>query len=47
MQWSNIHVSPVENDEYNLLMVLLMMLFDTLLYGVLTWYIENVHPGKA
>ena len=46
VQWSNMHISPVEGDNFNLLMVLLMMVFDALLYGVLTWYIENVHPGE-
>ena len=45
IQWSNIHVSPVESDEYNLFRVMMMLVFDALLYGVLTWYIENVHPG--
>ena len=47
VQWSNIYISPVESDEYNLFMVLLMMLFDTVMYGLLTWYIENVHPGTC
>ena len=45
VQWNNIAVSPVEDDQYSLQLVLLMMIFDALLYGLLTWYIENVHPG--
>ena len=45
VQWDNIAVSPVEDDEYSLELVLLMMVFDALFYGLLTWYIENVHPG--
>jgi len=46
VQWDNLSVSPVEDDQYNLLLVLLMMIIDALLYGLLTWYIENVHPGS-
>ena len=47
VQWDNLDISPVEDDQYNLKMVILMMVADTFLYGVLTWYIENVHPGKC
>ncbi|XP_071948273.1 ATP-binding cassette sub-family A member 2-like [Antedon mediterranea] len=46
VQWSNIHLSPVEQDEFNLLKVICMMLIDAFLYLVLTWYIEAVHPGS-
>ncbi|XP_064616373.1 ATP-binding cassette sub-family A member 2-like [Liolophura sinensis] len=46
VQWSNIHISPVEDDQYNLLYVIIMMLVDFLIYGLLVWYIENVHPGS-
>jgi len=46
VQWNNMAVSPVEDDEYNLQLILLMMVFDALLYGLLTWYIEHVHPGR-
>ena len=45
VQWSNIYISPVEDDPYNLLMVTVMMLIDSMIYGLLVWYIENVHPG--
>jgi hypothetical protein len=47
VQWDNLGRSPVEDDQYNLMMVISMMLVDTFLYGVLTWYIENVHPGET
>ncbi|CAD5121418.1 DgyrCDS9938 [Dimorphilus gyrociliatus] len=46
VQWNNLHISPVEGDAFNLIMALEMMIVDTILYGVLTWYIENVHPGS-
>lgn len=45
VQWNNIAISPVEDDQYNLLLVVLMMFLDALIYSILTWYIENVHPG--
>lgn len=47
MQWNNIHISPVEADEFNLFMVLIMMVFDTLLYALMAWYIEAVFPGNC
>ncbi|XP_059350163.1 phospholipid-transporting ATPase ABCA1-like [Daphnia carinata] len=45
-QWSNIAVSPKDGDAYSLLGCILMMLFDAVLYLVLTWYIETVFPGQ-
>nr|XP_042904131.1 ATP-binding cassette sub-family A member 2 isoform X3 [Parasteatoda tepidariorum] len=46
VQWSNIAISPVEDDEYSLLSVAIMMMMDAVLYSILVWYIENVHPGS-
>lgn len=46
VQWNNIAISPVEDDQYNLLLVVMMMFLDALIYSILTWYIENVHPGS-
>ncbi|XP_021369630.1 ATP-binding cassette sub-family A member 2-like isoform X2 [Mizuhopecten yessoensis] len=46
VQWDNIHLSPVENDEYSLLTSILMMILDSFLYSLLAWYIENVFPGS-
>ena len=45
-QWYNIGVSPKDGDEYSLLGCILMMLFDDVLYLILTWYIETVFPGQ-
>lgn len=45
VQYNNINISPVEGDEYNLFMVMLMMVLDCLIYVILVWYIEHVHPG--
>lgn len=46
VQWSNIDISPVEDDEFSLWNVAIMMVMDTFLYSLLVWYIENVHPGS-
>ncbi|CAL1285567.1 unnamed protein product [Larinioides sclopetarius] len=46
VQWSNIAISPVEDDDYSLLSVAIMMMIDAILYSILVWYIENVHPGS-
>ncbi|XP_010150183.1 PREDICTED: retinal-specific ATP-binding cassette transporter, partial [Eurypyga helias] len=45
LQWGNIRTSPLEGDEYSFLFSIQMMLFDAFLYGILSWYIDNVFPG--
>uniref|UniRef100_A0A7N8X2T3 ATP-binding cassette sub-family A member 2 n=1 Tax=Mastacembelus armatus TaxID=205130 RepID=A0A7N8X2T3_9TELE len=37
--------SPVEGDDFNLGLAMMMLIIDAGVYGVLTWYIEAVHPG--
>ncbi|KAH0628410.1 hypothetical protein JD844_009534 [Phrynosoma platyrhinos] len=46
VQWDNIFESPKEDDSFNLTTSVSMMLFDSLLYGIMTWYIEAVFPGQ-
>lgn len=46
IQWRTINQSPVEGDDFNLLLSVVMLIIDAIVYGVLTWYIEAVHPGK-
>lgn len=46
VQWSNLLDSPLQEDGYSLTTSGFMMLFDTLLYGVMTWYFEAVFPGE-
>ncbi|KAG7281475.1 hypothetical protein CRUP_012418 [Coryphaenoides rupestris] len=45
IQWRTIRQSPVEGDDFNLGLSMMMLIVDACLYGVLTWYIEAVHPG--
>uniref|UniRef100_H3AJR4 P-type phospholipid transporter n=1 Tax=Latimeria chalumnae TaxID=7897 RepID=H3AJR4_LATCH len=46
VQWDNLFNNPHKDDSYNLTTSVCMMLFDTFLYGVMTWYIEAVFPGQ-
>ncbi|XP_043914151.1 ATP-binding cassette sub-family A member 2 [Protopterus annectens] len=45
IQWHTLSQSPVEGDDFNLLLSVVMLIIDAIVYGVLTWYIEAVHPG--
>ena len=47
IQWSNINRAARPNDNFNFLNCLIMMLADSVIYLLLTLYIENVFPGKA
>ncbi|XP_053284118.1 phospholipid-transporting ATPase ABCA1b [Pleuronectes platessa] len=46
IQWNNLFSSPLEEDDFSLRTAILIMYFDSFLYGVLTWYIEAVFPGQ-
>ncbi|XP_072373374.1 phospholipid-transporting ATPase ABCA1-like [Scyliorhinus torazame] len=46
VQWHNLFSSPSKGDEYNITTSIILMIIDTFLYGVLTWYIEAVFPGQ-
>lgn len=45
IQWSTISQSPVEGDDFNLSLAMMMLIIDAVVYSVLTWYIEAIHPG--
>lgn len=47
IQWHTFSQSPVEGDDFNLLLAVTMLMVDAVVYGVLTWYIEAVHPGTG
>ena len=44
-QWSNIGTSPIPDDTFSLEACISMMFLDTIIYFILTWYIEAVFPG--
>ncbi|XP_028910083.1 ATP-binding cassette sub-family A member 2 isoform X2 [Ornithorhynchus anatinus] len=45
IQWHTLSQSPVEGDDFNLLLSMMMLTVDAAVYGGLAWYIEAVHPG--
>ncbi|KTF90637.1 hypothetical protein cypCar_00018020, partial [Cyprinus carpio] len=46
IQWSNLLSSPMQEDSYSLTTSISLMLFDSVLYALMTWYIEAVFPGQ-
>ncbi|XP_032896611.1 ATP-binding cassette sub-family A member 3 [Amblyraja radiata] len=46
IQWSNINQSVTVDDNFTIFDVIGMLIFDSLLYGLITWYVEAVFPGE-
>jgi hypothetical protein len=46
IQWSNINQAAKPNDSFTFLYCIIMMFIDSVIYMLLTIYIENVFPGK-
>ncbi|XP_052824141.1 phospholipid-transporting ATPase ABCA3 [Octopus bimaculoides] len=46
IQWSNLAHGSSVDDDFAFLHVILMLLLDSVIYGILTWYIEAVFPGQ-
>ena len=46
IQWFNINVGAKPNDNFTFLYCMIMMLVDSIIYMILTIYIENVFPGN-
>ncbi|PVD25013.1 hypothetical protein C0Q70_15510 [Pomacea canaliculata] len=45
-QWSNFHQPATVDDNFALLHAMIMLLVDAVIYLLITWYIDNVHPGE-
>jgi len=45
-QWSNIQSSPIPEDEFSLSSCMWMMVVDSAIYLIITWYVEAVFPGR-
>ncbi|KAL3853222.1 hypothetical protein ACJMK2_016778 [Sinanodonta woodiana] len=45
-QWSNFYMPGTVDDNFSLLHAMGMLLVDTVLYMVVAWYVDNVHPGE-
>uniref|UniRef100_A0A8B9KPA1 ATP-binding cassette, sub-family A (ABC1), member 3b n=1 Tax=Astyanax mexicanus TaxID=7994 RepID=A0A8B9KPA1_ASTMX len=46
IQWSNLFDSVTVDDDFSIAQVLGLLLLDTLLYGLVAWYVEAVFPGE-
>ena len=47
IQWKNLLSSPHGEEDFSLRTTIGLMYLDSLLYGVLTWYLEAVFPGES
>ncbi|XP_073987673.1 phospholipid-transporting ATPase ABCA1-like isoform X2 [Rhodnius prolixus] len=45
-KWINVAESPVPGDRFNLLIIMFILVFDSTIYLLLAWYVENVFPGS-
>uniref|UniRef100_A0A8C7YEB2 ATP-binding cassette, sub-family A (ABC1), member 3b n=1 Tax=Oryzias sinensis TaxID=183150 RepID=A0A8C7YEB2_9TELE len=46
IQWSNLFDSVTVDDDFSLAQVLCLLLFDSVFYGLVAWYVEAVFPGE-
>eukprot|EP00043_Microstomoeca_roanoka_P008399 m.80908 g.80908 ORF g.80908 m.80908 type:complete len:1735 (+) comp14227_c0_seq1:159-5363(+) len=46
VQWSNLTQAVSADDPFTFGTIIGMLLFDAIIYGLLTWYIEAVFPGE-
>ncbi|XP_076108921.1 phospholipid-transporting ATPase ABCA3-like isoform X1 [Mytilus galloprovincialis] len=45
-QWSNFYKPPTVDADFTLLTAIIMLLCDTVLYLLITWYVDAVMPGE-
>ena len=46
LQWSNLALQSIPEDNLTFSAILVILIFDIFLYMGLTWYIEGVYPGR-
>uniref|UniRef100_UPI00398EE067 phospholipid-transporting ATPase ABCA3 isoform X2 n=1 Tax=Pristiophorus japonicus TaxID=55135 RepID=UPI00398EE067 len=46
IQWENINLPASLDDDFTLLQVIIMLIFDASMYSLVTWYVEAVFPGE-
>ncbi|XP_066497951.1 phospholipid-transporting ATPase ABCA3 [Hoplias malabaricus] len=46
IQWRNLFEPVTVDDDFSLAQVFGLLLLDTLLYGLVAWYVEAVFPGE-
>ncbi|GFO27722.1 ATP-binding cassette sub-family a member [Plakobranchus ocellatus] len=45
-RWDNFYKPGVVDDNLSLLECILLLLFDSLIHCIITWYLDNVWPGE-
>ena len=45
VQWSNLNQRISVDDDFTLGLVLVMFVVDSIIYGLIAWYVEAVSPG--
>ncbi|OWF51665.1 ATP-binding cassette sub-family A member 3-like [Mizuhopecten yessoensis] len=45
-RWTNFYKPATVDDNFSLLDSMIMLLADSVLYLLVTWYVDNVHPGE-
>lgn len=46
IQWYNLFEPVTVDDDFTMAQVLGLLLFDSVLYGLVAWYMEAVFPGE-
>ncbi|XP_067859732.1 phospholipid-transporting ATPase ABCA3 [Heptranchias perlo] len=46
IQWANINLPVTVDDNFTVAQAMAMLIFDSILYGFVTWYVEAVFPGQ-
>ncbi|XP_035035732.2 phospholipid-transporting ATPase ABCA3 [Hippoglossus stenolepis] len=46
IQWSNLFDPVTVDDDFSMAQVMALLLFDSVLYGLVAWYMEAVFPGE-
>ncbi|XP_076468710.1 phospholipid-transporting ATPase ABCA3-like [Babylonia areolata] len=44
-QWDGFTEPASKHDNFSLMHAMLMLVMDTVIFFILTWYLDNVHPG--
>ena len=44
-QWNNLFERAVDDDPITMGVVWIVFLVNMILFGIITWYIDSVHPG--
>ncbi|CAD5112606.1 DgyrCDS1819 [Dimorphilus gyrociliatus] len=46
LKWNNFHKPYSVDDSFTMLHVFVMLIADSIFYGLITWYLDNVVPGE-